>query len=282
MQAQVHNSNGTLELCHTTCALLDGGSLSTWLSEIKYWMDNNPNEVVTLLLVNSDDESTATFGTVFNSTGISEYGYTPTSTTGPISTWPTLQTLIDANTRLITFIAAITYDSAYPFLLDEWDYMFETAYGVSSLSGFNCTLDRPSTVSSAEVGIESGYMGLLNHFADTDEAFSITIPDISDIETTNSPATNTTGALGTHGELCNSEWGTKPTFILVDFWNVGPSIDTADILNGISGQTSGRTNVSTAELSASSSAAGRREAKSWADIVVVAMAVVAMGNFLVL
>jgi hypothetical protein len=183
---------------------------------------------------------------------------------------------------LITFIAAITYDSAYPFLLDEWDYMFETAYGVSSLSGFNCTLDRPSTVSSAEVGIESGYMGLLNHFADTDEAFSITIPDISDIETTNSPATNTTGALGTHGELCNSEWGTKPTFILVDFWNVGPSIDTADILNGISGQTSGRTNVSTAELSASSSAAGRREAKSWADIVVVAMAVVAMGNFLVL
>jgi hypothetical protein len=279
LQAQVHNSSGTLELCHTTCALLDGGSLLTWLGEIKYWMDNNPNEVVTLLLVNSDDQSASTFGAVFNASGISEYGYTPTSTTGPISTWPTLQTLISANTRLVTFIASITYDSTYPFLLTEFSYIFETAYGVSSLGGFNCTLDRPSTVSSSASGISSGYMGLLNHFADTAEAFGITIPAVSEIATTNSASTNTTGALGTHGELCNSEWGVKPTFILVDFWNVGPSIDTADLLNGISGQTTGRTSVSTAVLTASSSGAHRRESKSWAGLV-VALGVVAVGNFM--
>ena len=283
MQAQVHNSNGTLELCHTSCELLDGGSLLTWLEDIKYWMDNNPNEVVTLLLVNSDNESAATFGAVFNSSGISEYGYTPSSTTGPITTWPTLQTLITANTRLITFIAAITYDSSYPFLMDEWDYMFETAYGVSSLSGFNCTLNRPSTVSSSASGIAAGYMGLLNHFLDTAEAFGITIPNVTDLETTNSASTNTTGTLGTQGEECASEWGTKPTFILVDFWNVGPAIATADELNGITGETSGRTNITTAELTASSSSdAPRRGAASWCSLVVAAMAVVAMGNFAVL
>ncbi|KUJ07231.1 uncharacterized protein LY89DRAFT_678194 [Mollisia scopiformis] len=278
LQAQVHNSNGTLELCHTTCTLLDAGSLESWLADIKTWMDDNANEVVTLLLVNSDDEDASTFGTAFEASGISTYGYTPTSTTGPISTWPTLQTLITANTRLVTFIASITYDSTYPYLLSEFDYVFETAYGVSSLSGYNCTLNRPTTLSSASSAISSGYMGLTNHFTDTAEAFGITIPDVTDIETTNSYATNTTGTLGTQGAQCESEWGTKPTFMLVDFWNVGPSIQTADNLNGITA--TGRTNVSTAELTSSSSSAGvRRDAKGWCGIAALALGVVAVGNF---
>jgi hypothetical protein len=280
IQGQVHNQNGTLELCHTSCALLDAGTLEAWLKEIKTWMDANPNEVVTLILVNSDDKSAATFGAVFESSGISAYGYTPTSTTGPISTWPTLQTLITAKTRLVTFIASITYDSTYPYLLNEFDYMFETAYGVTSLSGFNCTLDRPTTLSSSTSAISSGYMGLLNHFADTDAGFGITIPAVSLIKTTNSASTNTTGALGTHGKLCNSEWNSKPTFILVDFWNVGPSVSTADLLNGITA--TGRTSVSTAELSASSSIATRREGKSWFVMAGLAMGVVATCNFLLL
>lgn len=278
IQAQVHNLNGTLELCHTTCSLLDGGSLESFLAEIKTWMDSNPNEVVTLLLVNSDNEDASAFGTAFDASGISKYGYTPTSTSGPVATWPTLQTLITANTRLVTFIASITYDSTYPYLLSEFDFIFETAFGVSSLSGFNCTLDRPSSLSSSSSAISAGYMGLLNHFADTAEAFGITIPDVTDIATTNSANTNTTGTLGTHGAQCESEWGTKPTFMLVDFWNVGPSIETADNLNGITA--TGRTTVSTAELTAGSSSAGtRRDAKGWCGIVGLALGVVAIGNF---
>ncbi|RDW65549.1 hypothetical protein BP5796_10241 [Coleophoma crateriformis] len=278
IQAQVHNLNGTLELCHTTCSLLDGGSLETFLTEIKTWMDNNANEVVTLLLVNSDDLDASEFGSVFSSSGISKYGYTPSSTSA-MSTWPTLQTLIDADTRLITFIASITYSSTYPYLLPEFTYVFETAYGVSSLSGFNCTLDRPSTVSSATSGISSGYMGLINHFADTAEALGITIPDVNDIATTNSPETNVTGSLGTHGALCDSEWGEKPTFILVDFWNVGPAITAADNLNGITA--TGRTSVSTNVLSSSSSSSKAAAGLylNGRTVAAVALAVVALGNF---
>jgi hypothetical protein len=275
LQAQVHNSSGTLELCHTTCALLDGGTLESFLANIKTWMDANTNEVVTLLLVNSDDQDASAFGTVFDSSGISTYGYTPTSTSGPVSTWPTLQTLISANTRLITFIASVTYDSTYPYLLDEFDYVFETTFGVTSLAGFNCTLQRPITLDSSTSAISSGYMGLINHFADTAEAFGITIPDVSDIATTNSPETNTTGALGTNGAECESEWGTKPTFILVDFWNVGASIETADNLNGITA--TGRTSVSTAELTQGSGANSVVGGVPW--IALTAMAFVAIGNF---
>lgn len=277
LQAQVHNSNGTLELCHTECSLLDAGSLEAFLMEIKTWMDAKTNEVVTLLLVNSDDESAATFGSVFESSGISTYGYTPTSTTGPISTWPTLQTLITANTRLVTFIASITYDSSYPHLLTEFDYVFETAFGVSSMSGFNCSLSRPTSLTSSSAAISSGYMGLLNHFADTVEVFGISIPDITDIATTNSANTNTTGALGTQGVECESEWGTKPTFILVDFWNVGPAIETADELNGITA--TGRTSVSAAQLTASSSLGVRRDSWGCGAVAGTALTVLAVLNF---
>lgn len=259
LQAQVHNKAGVLQLCHSSCALLDAGTLQAWLADIKTWMDANTNEVVTLLLVNSDSNSTSSFGTVFSSSGISKYGYTPTSTTGPISTWPTLQTLITANTRLVTFVTNMDYSSTYPYLLPEFTYIFETAFGVTSLSGFNCTLDRPTSLASSSVAISSGYMGLLNHFADV-TVLSFTIPDVSNIATTNSPSTTVTGALGTHGTLCNSEWGKKPVFMLVDFFNVGPAISAADILNGISGQTSGRTNVSTATLTADSTSAGEKGA----------------------
>lgn len=44
LTAQVHRNNGSLDLCHTSCGLLNAGSLSDWLVEIKGWMDANPND----------------------------------------------------------------------------------------------------------------------------------------------------------------------------------------------------------------------------------------------
>lgn len=287
LQAQVHSQNGTLELCHTACALLDGGSLESFLKDIKAWMDAHTNEVVTLILVNSDDQKSATFGSAFSSSGIDTYGYTPTSTATPISAWPTLQTLITANTRLITFIASIDYDSTYPYLLPEFTYVFETYFGVLSLDGFNCTLQRPSSVASASAAASSHYMGLINHFADSAQSFGITIPDIGNITTTNSPDTSTPGALGTQAQQCEREWGVQPTFILVDFFNVGPAIDTADNMNGIYGQTTGRTNVSTALLSSenrSSSGAGSLDLglKGSCEWMGIMIGMVALGNWMCL
>ncbi len=258
LQAQVHSLNGVLELCHTSCSLLDAGSLQAFLSDIKSWMDGNPNEVVTLLLVNSDNNSTATFGSVFSASGIDKYGYTPTSTTGPQATWPTLQSMISANTRLVTFIASIGYSSTYPYLLPEFNYAFETPFSVTSLSSFTCALDRPSTLTAAgaPAAIRAGYLPLLNHFVDTVESFGIQVPDVTDVATTNSPALNTTGALGTEAAKCASQWGgAKPVFVLLDFWNVANPIAAVDALNGIT--PTGRTSVSQAVLSQTTSGAGR-------------------------
>lgn len=230
-QVQVHDLNGTIEMCHTTCALLDAGTLESWLVLIKDWMDSNTNDVVTLLIVNSDSFNASDFASAFESSGISTYGYTPT-TSSASNSWPTLSDMISSNTRLVTFITNMDADSSYSYLLPEFTYVFETAYEVTALGGFNCTLDRPSTYSTYSDAITAGMLPLMNHFAYT-VAASIEIPDVSDIAITNSASTNTTGNLGLHAKTCNSEWSQKPTFVLVDFWNKGPSIDTADDMNGI-------------------------------------------------
>ncbi|KAJ4414594.1 hypothetical protein N0V82_007836 [Gnomoniopsis sp. IMI 355080] len=273
LSAQVHNENGTLRLCHTTCELLDAGTLEAWLEKIKYWMDNNPNEVVTLLLVNSDDEDVSTFGEAFTSSNISTYGYTP-ATSSATTDWPTLQTMIDDGERLVTFIAAINASTTYPYLLNEWDYVFETAYEITSFTNFNCSLDRPTSLSSADDAISAGYLPLMNHFLYKSITSSAMLPNVDAIATTNSDNTTMPGALAFEAYDCNSEWGTAPVFALVDFYSVGPAIDTADMLNGITA--TGRTS---SEASVASSAASRTGRMS---DVMVALAVVALSSLVML
>lgn len=248
LSAQVHNSNGTLELCHTTCSLLDAGSLESWLGKIKYWLDENPNEVVTLILVNSDDEDVSSFGPVYESSNISTYAYTP-ATTSATTDWPTLQTMIDDNTRLVSFIAAINYSTTYPYLLNEWDYVFETAYEVTSYTEFNCSLDRPTLLSSASAAISSGYLPLINHFLYKSLTSTTMLPDVDGIDVTNSYNSSLSGSLAEEAYSCNSEWGQAPTFALVDFYSEGPAVTTADHINGITA--TGRTNETSSTSAAS-------------------------------
>lgn len=268
LSAQVHNENGTLRLCHTTCELLDAGTLEAWLAKIKYWMDNNPNEVVTLLLVNSDDEDVSVFGEAFTSSNISTYGYTP-ATSSATTDWPTLQTMIDDGERLVTFIAAINASTTYPYLLNEWDYVFETAYEITAFTNFNCSLDRPTSLSDADSAISSGYLPLMNHFLYKSITSSAMLPNVDAIATTNSDNTTMPGALAFEAYQCNSEWGTAPVFALVDFYSVGPAVDTADMLNGITA--TGRTS---SESSTASSAAPRTMGRM--SDVMVALGVVAL------
>ncbi|CAK7227311.1 hypothetical protein SCUCBS95973_006500 [Sporothrix curviconia] len=262
LQAQVHLLNGTLYLCHTGCGLLNAGALETWLTAVAGWMDSNPHDVVTLLLVNSDHQPAAAFGRVFQQAGLAKYGYVRPATAAAAARnagWPTLQTMITANTRLVTFIASLpaaTSENAaaasnYPYLLNEFDHVFETPYMVTSLAQFsNCSLDRPPAAGPAAAALRAGMLPLMNHFAYAKVSSSIQIPDVSDIDITNSPDTTGTGSgggisgtLGTQAALCTAQWGgTKPTFLLVDFFNRGPAISTADRLNGLTAATTvGRT-----------------------------------------
>lgn len=250
LQAQVHNENNTLRLCHTSCGLLDAGPLETWLAAVNDWVVGHPSDVITLLLVNSDDASVSMFADAFEKSGIDKFGFTPTSKTA----WPSLGQMIANDTRVVSFITNIDSSPTSPHLLPEFNYIFETPFTVVELDGFNCTVDRPSNAGTASNAFSKGFMGLINHFKDQEVTGSIIIPDTTNINLVNSATTNATGNLGLHIQQCNQQWSHRPNFVLVDFWDQGSTVKAADNSNGINDAT-GRTSVAS-NSSGSSSADG--------------------------
>lgn len=90
-------------LCHTNCLLEDSGLLVKYLETIRTFMDGNPNQVITLLLTNGDNVAMPTFDSLMVTADLKKYAYTPSKQLA-INEWPTLQELIDANTRLVLFL----------------------------------------------------------------------------------------------------------------------------------------------------------------------------------
>lgn len=230
LQSQVHNEDGGLRLCHSSCSLHDAGPLEEWLSRIEDWMAANENEVVTILLVNADSVPASEFATAFESSGLAARGYVPTSEVAPTSEWLTLETMISNNQRLVSFITNIDRDASAPYLLPEFSYVFETHFDIQSLSGFNCTVDRPS---DATPGTDDGWLGLVNHFKYDNILGSFNVPDEENIETVNSAGTSE-GNLGRHLEECREEWGRVPNFVLVDFWSAADPLAAVDEMNAVS------------------------------------------------
>lgn len=233
LTAQVHNYNGTWHLCHSDCALLDAGPLSSWLATIKSWLDEHPYDVVSILLVNSDLATRSDLDGEFEAAAITSYAYTPSSTTAVSISWPTLDELIASGKRLITFVADLAPSMAAPYLMDEFTFIFENPYSVTSLSKFSCTPERPAAVQGqTSAAMQSGRLFLMNHFLDVQQSFNIQIPDVGNLSVTNA-ASGPTGNLGDAAATCTATYGRAPTFILVDFFEHGSSISTVDKLNSI-------------------------------------------------
>lgn len=98
--------DGDLSMCHTDCFLEDAGPVKDYLSTVKTWMDDHPDEVITLLLTNSDSFAISDFDAAFNESGITEYAFVPPTSPDflEMDAWPTFDELISAGTRLITFL----------------------------------------------------------------------------------------------------------------------------------------------------------------------------------
>jgi hypothetical protein len=211
LQMQAHNSSGEIHLCHTSCSLYDGGSLQDYLTTVKKWMDANPNDVVSLLIVNIDDLPVSQYASVFVAAGVDKLSYSPQSPTLPASGWPTLGALIDAGTRLITFMDNSADTTAVPYIIDEFTNIWETPYDITDKSLFTCKVDRSKEDTATT-------MILINHFLDT-LLLGQPIPDINAANVTNSASG--VGSLGEEVAACVSLYNRNPTFMLVDFYEYG-------------------------------------------------------------
>lgn len=215
--------------------------------------------MVTILLVNADNASAENLHAEFQVANIASYAYIPTSTTSAITTWPTLQDLISQSKRLVVFVASLNSSSntVAPYLLDEFVFVFENPFAVTSLSNFSCVPDRPTAVKgNTKSAVQSGRLPLMNHFLYSTQAFGIQVPDHDNITITNAQS-GAVGNLGNASAECQTLYGRAPTFILVDFFEQGSAISTVDSLNGITAV--GRTNVATTKMTTSSGSPGKME-----------------------
>ena len=268
LTAQVHNNNGAWHLCHTSCALLDAGTLSSWLGGIKTWLDSNPHDVVTILLVNSDNAAASDLDSEYQAAGIKSYAYTPPSTRAALETWPTLQEMISNNTRLVTFVASLAPSSntVAPYLLDEFTFVFENPYNVTSASNFSCVADRPSTLQGqTPTAVSSGRLPLVNHFLDQQDGLGIDTPNTTYVATTNGDIG--VGNLQQAVSDCAGVYGRAPAFLLVDFFDKGSAIDIVNNLNGVSTSVTGQAQPST---NSSAGATTQNAQRGWLGVLVVA------------
>ncbi|KAM0788845.1 hypothetical protein ACM66B_002930 [Microbotryomycetes sp. NB124-2] len=247
LQVQGHMNDGELHLCHTSCLLLDAGKFSDYLSQVKSWLDDNKNEVVTILMVNNDGIDASVWQQAYSDSGLNSYAYQPTSVPVAYDSWPTLQELIDSGKRVVSFLAQGADMSTAPYLLDEFTHIWETPFSQTDPS-FPCTVDRVT-------GDYQGKMYLINHNLNVNKTLlgqTIPVPAVNELNQTN--AATGTGSLGAQADACESDWGYKPTFTLVDYYDVGDgsvfeyaatvngvSYNAVEIGNGTAGQSDGTT-----------------------------------------
>ncbi|ORY58506.1 PLC-like phosphodiesterase [Pseudomassariella vexata] len=219
LQIQTHDSNGTIELCHTLCLLEDAGTLSGYLGTVKTFLDSNPEEVITLLLTNPDKKTGIEFNEVFQGAGVDVYAFVPPGNL-TLDTWPTLGEMVGSGKRLVVFMDYLA-DKSVPYILDEFNsFMFETPFDTTDPVFPQCNIDRPSGASPA------GRMSLVNHFLDTNTS-GLLIPDRSAAETTNSAA-----SIMAQVNICTGLYNRNPNFILLDWISIGDAITVQDQLNG--------------------------------------------------
>ncbi|KAK6856667.1 hypothetical protein PG995_006854 [Apiospora arundinis] len=221
LTAQTHDKDGAVELCHTLCLLLDAGPLQNYLSDVKAWMDANPNEVVTLLLTNGDGIDINKFADAFKAAGLDTYAYTPGAQL-TMDEWPTLGTMVSNKQRLVVFMDYHADTSKVPWILDEFKYYFETPFDTTDANFAQCTLDRPQSASP------DGRMYIVNHFLDIELFPGVLIPNLGAAGTTNSLS-----SILAQSDLCYNQYKRTPNVVLLDFVSIGDAMKAQDTLNNL-------------------------------------------------
>lgn len=205
MALDVYEHKGDTVLCHGPCTL---GAIShrDTLNDIKSFLEANPGDVFTIIY--EDHIGAELIEADFIETGLIDFVFTHSEG----DTWPTLQEMIDAGTRLV-----VTAESAGPppaWLHHVWDVAWDTEYSFKSPEEFSCDLNR---------GAEGNDLFLMNHWVGTE----VGLPSMDDAKLVNQSDT-----LLTRAQQCQEESGRLPNFIMVDFYEYGDLFAVVDTMNG--------------------------------------------------
>lgn len=209
LQGQAHDVNGTLYYCHSSCDLLNAGTVEDYLKKVVTWVDAHPFDVVTIIFGNYDYEkkdangtslvTSSNFDVPIRSSGLYQYIYQPPKTAMELADWPTLGQMLLQQKRVVTFIDYNFDTDAVPYLLWEFYNMWETPYSPTNDS-FPCTIGRPEGLSNQKA---RDMLYMANHNLNVEIAFAgfdILVPNVAATNTTN--GLSGTGSLGLMANQC--------------------------------------------------------------------------------
>ncbi|RIA09307.1 putative secreted protein (Por secretion system target) [Flavobacteriaceae bacterium MAR_2010_72] len=203
LMIDVYDSNGTPVVYHGS-SIFGSEPLSRYLNDIKSFLDNNPNEIITIIFQNDPGVSANTIENDFNQAGLSNYLHVQNK----FSPWPTLQTMINANKRLVVFNEVNNATPGQDWYHHIWDFAVEINYG-----SINCDYGR---------GNPSNDLFVFNHFITSGLGTGST----GDAQTVNSNP-----YFIDHVTQCQQAKNKLPNFITVDFYDLGNSLDVVNQLN---------------------------------------------------
>lgn len=200
----IYNEEGDVYLCHGYCNV-GKEKLSSGLAKIKFFLDTNTDEVVTLIFesyVSSEDVKA-----VFDAAGMMPYLYSHSSG----EQWPTLREMINTGKRLMVFTDRDGGDFGWYHAV--WDYAWETKFSYKTTEDFECGPNR---------GNPANDLYIMNHFLTN----PLASPYLAEVANANPLLLNRVNE-------CVAEKKRTPTFILVDFYDTGDIFEVVDTMNGV-------------------------------------------------
>jgi hypothetical protein len=197
-------------LCHSSCEILNMGPLQAYLETVAIWLRQNPYDVVTILMGNSDYVNPENFTEPIKNSGLMSYVYTPPMIPMALDDWPTLSEMILTQKRVVFFLDYQANQTAIPWLMDEFSQVWETPFSPTDDS-FPCTVQRPPGL--ARQGAETR-MYMVNHNLNLELSFAsinLLIPNTAQLNQTN--GVNGTGSLGKMARNCTGKISPNPLLL---------------------------------------------------------------------
>jgi hypothetical protein len=127
--------------------------------------------------------------------------------------WPTLGEMVRTGKRLVVLMENEGGGSAYPWLLQGFDWVQDTPYTNPTLDSFSCARLR---------GRPDSPLFLLNHWLD----------GVTSI-VTDAQQANARDVLLPQVERCRKERGHIPNYVAVNWYSAGDLFGVVDTLNGV-------------------------------------------------
>lgn len=192
--------------CHTVCEI---GATKVFpvLEGVRAWLQRHPREVVTFFI--QDAVTPQDTAQLFAQAGLADLAYQHESGTP----WPTLRQMIDSDKRLVVLMEHQSGGAKWPWLMAGFEQTQDTPFTFKAVDAFNCNQNRGSA--EAEVLLVNHWLASFRHLV------------------TNAEKANAAAVLWPRVEQCRTQRRLMPTYVAVNWYNLGDMFAVVDRLNGV-------------------------------------------------